>query len=154
MFCLNKHIFQIYLKRAGGWALTTKAKITVLRNSHQNIRTSKADNTAKQYRYAFNTFCKWCNSFNPVITPLPASETNFALYIIHLAKQYKSSGKIYSAAHAISWAHSLAGYGDPCDSVLVKNIKEGAIRETSKTGTKKEPFKGPCFYIWKGLQLV
>nr|XP_034331422.1 integrase/recombinase xerD homolog [Crassostrea gigas] len=101
--------------------------------------TSKADNTAKQYRYAFNTFCKWCNSFNPLITPLPASETNVALYIIHLAKQYKSLGKIHSAAHAISWAHSLAGYVDPCDSILVKNIKEGAIRETSKPVTKKEP---------------
>lgn len=100
---------------------------------------SKADNTAKQYRYAFNTFCKWCNSFNPMITPLPASETNVALYIIHLAKQYKSLGKIHSAAHAISWAHSLAGYVDPCDSILVKNIKEGAIRETLKPVTKKEP---------------
>lgn len=82
--------------------------------------TSKDDNTAKQYRYAFNTFCKWCNSFNPVITPLPASEINVALYIIHLAKQYKSS-----AEHAISWAHILAGYVNPCDSILVKNIKRG-----------------------------
>lgn len=77
--------------------------------------TSKADNTAKQFRYAFNTFCKCCQSFNPVITPLPASETNVALYIIHFAKQYKSSGKIHSAAHAVSWAHSLAGYVNPCD---------------------------------------
>ncbi|XP_062621054.1 uncharacterized protein LOC134282664 [Saccostrea cucullata] len=101
--------------------------------------TSKAENTAKQYRYAFNTFCKWCSSFNPGIQSLPASENNVALYIIHLAKQCKSSGTIHSAIHAISWAHSLAGYIDPCDSALVKTVKEGAVRETSKPVIKKEP---------------
>ncbi|XP_061166904.1 uncharacterized protein LOC133175804 [Saccostrea echinata] len=100
--------------------------------------TSKAENTAKQYRYAFNTFCKWCSSFNPRIQSLPASENNIALYTIHLAKQYKSSGKIHSAIHAISWVHNLAGYIEPCDSALVKTIKEGAIRETSKPVIKKK----------------
>jgi integrase len=56
-----------------------------------------------------------------------------------LAKKYKSSSAIQTAVHAITWAHSLAGYTDPCDSVLVRTIKEGAIRETSKPVTKKEP---------------
>lgn len=97
------------------------------KNLHQELFwyciTSKADNTAKQWRYAWNTFCKWCNSWNPVFTPLPVLETNVALFIIHFAKQYKSSGKIHSAVQDISWPHSLAGHVDPRDSDLVKIVR-------------------------------
>ena len=100
---------------------------------------SKSENTAKNYRYAFNTFCRWCKGFKPEISSLPASDTHIALYIIHLAQDHKSSSVIHSSLQAISWAHSLAGFKDPCDSVLVKTTKEGAIRETSKPVTKKEP---------------
>ena len=102
---------------------------------------SKADNTVKQYRYAFNTFCKWCKGFKTHICPLPASEHYVALYIIHLARNNQRSGSIESATHAISWAHTLAGYQDPCNSSLVRSVKEGAIRETSHPVTKKEPVR-------------
>lgn len=70
------------------------------------------------------------------------------LYIIHLAKQYKSSGKIHSAAHAISWAHNLAGYVDPCDSVLVKNIKEGQSEKHQNLWPKKNLLRQN---IWRPL---
>lgn len=62
-----------------------------------------------------------------------------ALYLISIAKDYKSSNKIQLATHSISWAHQLAGLKDPCESALVKLTKEGAIRETSKPVVKKEP---------------
>lgn len=62
-----------------------------------------------------------------------------ALYIISIAKDYKSSSKIQLAIHSISWAHQLAGLKDPCESAVVKLTKEGAIRETSKPVVKKEP---------------
>ena len=100
---------------------------------------SKAASTSKQYRYSFNTFCDWCHSFEPSLSPLPASDTNVALYCAHLAKRGNSSGTIQSACHAISWSHSLAGFKDPCDTTLVKSVKEGAIRECSKPIVKKEP---------------
>lgn len=58
-----------------------------------------------------------------MFTPLPVLETNVALFIIHFAKQFKSSGKIHSAVHDISCAHSLAGYVDPRDSDLVKIVR-------------------------------
>lgn len=100
---------------------------------------SRAENTLTQYRYAFNAFCRWCGAFIPSISALPAADEHVALYIISIAKDYKSSSKIQLAIHSISWAHQLAGLKDPCESALVKLTKEGAIRETSKPVVKKEP---------------
>ena len=115
----------------------------VLQNLHAELpfycMKSKSDNTAKQYRYAFNIFCKWCNNFKTVISSLPASDTHVAMYLIHLAKTSKSASKIQCAIHAISWAHNLAGIQDPCESSLVQSVKEGVLRECSKPVVKKEP---------------
>ncbi|KAK3085138.1 hypothetical protein FSP39_024971 [Pinctada imbricata] len=61
------------------------------------------------------------------------------MYIIHLTKNGNSATNIQSVCHAISWAHSMAGVKDPCESDLVKLVKEGAIRETSRPIIKKEP---------------
>ena len=48
----------------------------------------------------------------PSISSLPAAEEHVALYIISIAKDSKSSSKIQSVTHAISWAHQLAGFKD------------------------------------------
>ncbi|KAK3101427.1 hypothetical protein FSP39_003485, partial [Pinctada imbricata] len=100
---------------------------------------ARAENTIKQYRYAFNNFCKWCKKYQPAVTPLPASDFHLSMYIIHLTKNGNSATNIQSVCHAISWAHSMAGVKDPCESDLVKLVKEGAIRETSRPIIKKEP---------------
>lgn len=62
-----------------------------------------------------------------------------ALYLIYIARNYKSASKIEEATHAITWAHNLAGFSNPCDSILVKNIKEGCLRDTGHSVTKKDP---------------
>ena len=62
-----------------------------------------------------------------------------SLYLIHLSQTYSSNSKIEEAVCAISWAHNIAGYDNPCLSTLVKSCKEGAIRETSRPVQKKEP---------------
>ena len=63
----------------------------------------RADNTLNQYRYTFKAFCRCCDAFIPPISSLPAAEEYVALYIISLAKDSKSSSKIQSSIHAISW---------------------------------------------------
>jgi site-specific recombinase XerD len=63
---------------------------------------SKAENTRKAYRYAFNSFSKWCKTFNPSVSYLPANDFHIALYLTHLAKQFKSAAKIQEAVHAIA----------------------------------------------------
>ncbi|KAK3083764.1 hypothetical protein FSP39_002804, partial [Pinctada imbricata] len=100
---------------------------------------SKAPSTRAKYRYAFNKFCTWCVSQKGKLDYLPASDMSFSLYIIHLFQEFKSASKIEEAVCTISWAHSLAGLENPCQSSLVKQCREGAIRETSKPIVKKEP---------------
>ena len=100
---------------------------------------SRALNTQKKYRYAYNSWHNWCMSLGQNIKPLPASDYYVALYLVHLTKTNNSSSKIHEAVHAISWAHKLAGYSDPCHSSLVTSVKEVAIRMTAKPVCKKEP---------------
>ncbi|CAC5388869.1 unnamed protein product [Mytilus coruscus] len=87
---------------------------------------SRAENTRKKYRYAFNNFCRWCNSFN--LNSLPASDYDVSLYLIHLCKKHKSASIVEGAYYAISWSHKLAGFADPCNSFLCTYIKEGVHR--------------------------
>ncbi|KAK3082563.1 hypothetical protein FSP39_021987 [Pinctada imbricata] len=98
---------------------------------------AKADNTRRQYRYAYKHFSDWCISH--ALTSLPASDHTVSMYIIHLAQTYSSAPKIEESTHAISWFHDLAGFTDPCQSNLVKQVKEGAIRDTKKPVCRKEP---------------
>ena len=101
---------------------------------------SKALNTQRKYRYAFDAWCNWCKTFsNQQIQALPASDYYVSLYIVHLSKTFKSSSKINEAVYAISWAHKLAGFSDPCQSFLVKSVKEGGLRSTAQPVCKKEP---------------
>ena len=127
----------------GRWSESVKIEDQRLQHLRKFLPTfclkARADNTVNQYRYSFNAFCRWCDAFMPSISSLPAAEEHVALYIISIAKDSKSSSKIQSAIHAISWAHQLAGFKDPCVSTLVQLTKEGAIRDTSKPVVKKEP---------------
>lgn len=100
---------------------------------------SKAENTTKKYRYAFNNFSKWCKTFTPNINYLPATDVHVAIYLTYLAKTFKSSSKIEEATYAITWAHNMSGLYNPCDSDLVKFVREGCIREHSQPVNKKEP---------------
>lgn len=99
---------------------------------------SKASNTQRQYKNAFNLFCKFCLSFNITLT-LPASDTSVSVYLIHLTNAGKSASTINEAFCVISWAHRLAGLADPCKSDLVKTIREGSIRSVGRCVVKKEP---------------
>lgn len=98
---------------------------------------SKADTTQKKYRYAFNSWCKWSNLHS--FPSLPASQFNIALYLIHLSESAKSTSKIDEAMYAISWAHTLSGFSDPCKSNLVRSVREGAHRKIGHIVKKKEP---------------
>lgn len=87
---------------------------------------SRADNTTRKYRYAFDRFCRWCTNYH--INPLPSSDFNVSLYLIHLRKKSNSVAKVDEAFYAIGWSHKLAGYVDPCNSFLCTPVKEGARR--------------------------
>ena len=99
---------------------------------------SRADNTVKKYRYGFQKFRKWCESFNPVVTALPASDLHVSLYLAHLTNG-GSAAQIDEAITSIGWAHNVAGLSNPCLSSLVSSIREGGKRLTCHPVSKKEP---------------
>ena len=66
-------------------------------------------------------------------------EISLSLYISSLVQEGASVSKIDQAVYSIAWAHQIAGLDSPCDSVLVKNIVEGARKQLSKPIIKKEP---------------
>ena len=98
---------------------------------------STADTILKKYRYAFNSWCKWSNLHS--FPSLPASQFSIALYLIHLSESAKSTSKIDEAMYAISWAHTLSGFSEPCKSILVRSVREGAHRKIGHIVKKKTP---------------
>lgn len=106
---------------------------------------SRAKNTQRQYRYAFNSFCKWCKSKN-ITETLPASEVTVSVYLIHLTNIGKSTSSLNEAFYAISWAHKLAGVLNPCRMDLVNSVKEGSLRSVGHNIVKKEPITPDTLY--------
>ena len=72
---------------------------------------SRSDITVRQYKYAFNSFCKWCLSHN-ITKTLPSLDIYVSMYLIHLTNIGKSVSTINEAYYNISWAHRLAGVKD------------------------------------------
>ena len=101
------------------------------------MMSSKAESTQRKYRYAFNIWCKWTNNYN--LYPLPVSYVHISLYLMHLSESAKSVSKLYEAEYAISWAHKLAGFVDPCTNELVSSFREGARSKIGHIVDKKKP---------------
>jgi hypothetical protein len=88
---------------------------------------SRSDNTVRQYKYAFNSFCKWCLS-HTITQTLPSLDIYVSMYLIHLTNIGKSVSTINETYYSISWANRLAGDKNPCKSDLVITVKERAHR--------------------------
>ena len=136
------HVFQTYLK-CGRWADIPSSSDPYLHQLADLLaefyQCSRADTTRRKYAYAFDNFCKWCNNhFN--VNPLPATDFYLSLYFIHLSKNHSSAAKVDEANYAISWAHKLSGFPDPCKSTLCISVNECPHRIVGHaTINKKEP---------------
>jgi len=104
---------------------------------HGLLLSSKAKNTQRSYKYAFNLWCKWAKTFS--ISPLPAKKLHISLYLVHLTESANSVSKLDEAICGIAWAHKLAGFNDPCKDDLISSVREGAHRKIGHSVVKKEP---------------
>ena len=98
---------------------------------------SKAKNTYKNYMYNFKQFSNWCQKYG--YKSVPASNHHVGIYLSYLMDSRPSASKVNMTVYSISWAHEIAGLEDPCKSNLVKQIKQGVIRQVSKPVVSKEP---------------
>lgn len=134
------HISDLF--HIGRWKEFRKEKDSGLRELSAKlpevILKSKAENTVKKYNYAFRSWCSWCK-IHDSINCMPATDYHVSLYIIYLMQSNCSTSKIEEVLYSIAWAHSIAGYDNPCASNLVLNVAEGAKRQLSRPCSKKEP---------------
>ncbi|CAC5371805.1 unnamed protein product [Mytilus coruscus] len=114
-----KHVIA-YIFRVGRWKQNSDISdelSTLKARLPEYFLSSRSLNTRTKYQYAFNAFCTWTKLHN--ITPLPSSDYTVSLYLIHISQSAKSASKIHEVIYAISWAHKLAGFNNPCTSELV-----------------------------------
>ena len=112
------------------------AKDSISTNMAGYLLQSRADNTVKKYKCAFDQFVKFCDSNE--LTAKPAIPIAVAMYITNLLDQGKSDNVVSTAVYGIKWAHNINGFKDPTENFIVKNLMETAKRIASKPVQKKD----------------
>ncbi|CAG2243539.1 unnamed protein product [Mytilus edulis] len=133
--CINELIFwrdnlpllkavDLKIFSTGFWKNDTQVKHTELkilfRKMKNSVIDSKARNTTVKYAYSFKRFVVWSEKYTEIKSVLPANEIYVSLYLQYLMQSAKHYSTIEAACYAIKWAHSLAGFEDPCASDIVK----------------------------------
>ncbi|CAC5369232.1 unnamed protein product [Mytilus coruscus] len=125
----------------GFWKNDTQVKHTELkilfRKMKNSVIDSKARNTTVKYAYIFKRFVVWSEKYTEIKSVLPANEIYVSLYLQYLMQSAKHYSTIEAACYAIKWAHSLAGFEDPCASDIVKCIVEASKRKLNRPIQKK-----------------
>ncbi|CAC5377059.1 unnamed protein product [Mytilus coruscus] len=121
------------ISSTGFWKNDTQVKHTELkilfRKMKNSVIDSKARNTTVKYAYSFKRFVVWSEKYTEIKSVLPANEIYVSLYLQYLMQSAKHYSTIEAACYAIKWAHSLAGFEDPCASDIVKCIVEASKRK-------------------------
>ena len=95
---------------------------------------SRCSTTVKNYYNGFMRWKRWAQSNGiPEANILPSKLLHVALYLASLVQSSRT------AFYSIKWAHSVISENSPTDSVLVKNVLEGAKRHLCVPTNKKEP---------------
>lgn len=104
------------------------------------LQECKSANTVTCYYRGFMRWKKWAVLKGLSESDcLPAKAIHVALYLAGLVQESHTVNPIVQAYYSIKWAHSLFGVESPTDSVIVRNILEGAKRRFSVSKDKKEP---------------
>lgn len=100
------------------------------------VRSSKSDNTNKQYDYYFGKFLEWRRLYK--FSALPADVCIVVLYISYWVQKNVSVSVLNSNFFSISWKHDFNLVKNPCKEKCVVFTIEGARRILSKPVKKKE----------------
>lgn len=97
---------------------------------------AKAENTVKKYIYGFCRWKKWASKNK--LTVFPVESLHLCLYCSYLLQNDTTSSALSDIFYSIRWAHNTVGVVSPTESLLVRNIFEGAKRRVVKPTVKKE----------------
>jgi integrase len=99
---------------------------------------SIAPNTFKRYAQGYKTWTEWTRKF-PEICTIPAEDLHLGLFIASVIQSNGRYGRITSVYYGLKWLHDSLRLRNPCDSMLVKTLREAAKRILSRSPVKKEP---------------
>jgi len=121
-------------------ALTTtkrRALNVYAKNAAKYARQSKAENTARAYRAAWNEFTAFCARHKQ--QPLPADASTVVNYLADLAEAGSKVSTITVKRAAISFAHRAAKQTDPTCAEDVRLVMAGIVKEHGRPPQKKAP---------------
>lgn len=98
---------------------------------------ARADNTVKNYYYAFQAWDKWAKAYG--VCSLPAQAVSFALYLLSRIQQGDTHAVCKGAFYGIKYIHNLYMVQDPTEQTLVISMLEAAKRLDNHIVAKKEP---------------
>ena len=139
---INFFIFQIRaLTSSIKFPRTTDSRLLELGASIPGLVTrSVAVNTLKTYNQGFRAWKHWSRCY-PGVDTLPIKGLHFAFFVTSVVQQNGKFGKIEQAFYGVNWLHKVLGLPNPCDSPLVRNVKEAAKRILKKPKVKKCPIR-------------
>ncbi|XP_033744161.1 uncharacterized protein LOC117330050 [Pecten maximus] len=106
----------------------------------QLLAESKASSTTKGYYQGFVRWKDWALKKGlSEVECFPARAIHVALYLACLVQHNATSSPVIQAYYSLKWAHSIIGRDSPTDSLLVRNILEGAKRRLSTPRNRKDP---------------
>lgn len=103
----------------------TSATLAEVQLAEQYIFSAYAENTRRTYASMWKQFTLWCEERG--MAPLPSSEATICAFISSLAgKKSRSTITVYLSA--ISTAHKMGKFENPCWSPIVKAVLKGIAR--------------------------
>jgi len=122
-------------------ALTTRSNRQTLSSSEPGAakyaKASKAANTQRAYRAAWNEFTAWAAGRGA--RALPAEASTVVDYLGSLADAGARVSTISVKRAAISFAHRTAGEADPTSAEAVRMVMAGISRKLGRAAQKKAP---------------
>ncbi len=126
----------------GVWKSLAELQDPVLRRLADSLSStvlhSRADNTTRNYMYAFQRWKLWAEPRQEV-TVYPVREVHFALYLQHLGETTQSKSAVEEAVNTIGWVHQIAGLPPIAESPFMRATLAGLQRTLAKPRVKKEP---------------
>ena len=99
-----------------------------------------AVNTMKTYNQGLRAWTQWATDL-PEVNTLPIRKIHLAAFFASVVQQQGKWGKIEQAFYGVNWLHKVLGIPNPCDSAIVRYVKDGAKRILKKRTVKKCPIR-------------
>ena len=115
---------------------------------------SRADSTIERYLGALERFVQGCVALGMSKPFIPATSGRVAAYLAHLHRtSTPAPATVRVITSAISWAHAMKGWPNPCNHPVVDAVVEGIKRAYAKLMRKKKRAK-PLPLLPEQLQQV